>query len=116
MLGVFFINNNMNTTSFNGNLNLKPVYQKENFTKHQIQEIIKCKQDPIYFFENYVTIVNLDRGKIKFKPYDFQKDMVNNFRDFRFSINAVARQSGKTTVTTSFILWYILFIYLTFLT
>ena len=43
-----------------------PLLKKQNvkieFTQHQIEEYIKCAQDPVYFIENYVTIIHVDRG------------------------------------------------------
>ena len=33
---------------------------------------LKCVQDPSYFINQYCTIQHPQRGKIKFKLYDFQ--------------------------------------------
>ena len=38
---------------YNNNPNLKAAGVQINFTPEQIQEYIKCSQDPVYFIENY---------------------------------------------------------------
>jgi hypothetical protein len=70
---------------------------------------MKCAQDPIYFIETYMKIINVDHGLVNFKLYDYQKEMVRSMAENRMSIIATARQAGKSTTTCGFILWYILF-------
>ena len=48
--------------SYHGNPNLKPIGYEHDFTKEQLEEFVKCEQDPIYFIENYCQIVTLDKG------------------------------------------------------
>jgi hypothetical protein len=36
-----------------GNPNLKKANTPQEFTKEQIEEFIKCKEDPVYFAKNY---------------------------------------------------------------
>ena len=50
-----------------GNPNLKKANTQIEFTKEQIQEYLKCKEDPVYFAQNYVKIVTLDHGLQPFK-------------------------------------------------
>ncbi len=92
-----------------GNPNLKKANVETNFTPKQVQEFIKCSQDPVYFIKTYIRIVSLDKGLIPFDLYDFQEDMVQKFHDDRFNIAKLPRQSGKSTVVTSYLLWYVLF-------
>ncbi len=92
-----------------GNPNLKKANVATNFTPDQVQEFIKCSQDPVYFLKNYIKIVSLDEGLVPFNLYDFQEDMVQKFHDNRFNIAKLPRQSGKSTVVTSYLLWYVLF-------
>ena len=63
-------------TSYHGNPNLKPVGYQHDFTQEQIEEYLKCKDDVIYFIENYCQIVTLDQGLQPFKLYDCQKRKV----------------------------------------
>ena len=92
-----------------GNPNLKKSGIPLEFTKEQIEEYIKCSKDPVYFAKTYVKIVNVDKGLMPFEMYDFQEDMVRTFNSNRFSICKLPRQTGKSTTTTAYILWVILF-------
>lgn len=92
-----------------GNKNLKRSDVKVEFTKEEIQEYIKCARDPLYFIENYVKIVNVDRGLISFLPYNFQKDIIRLANTERFVICKMPRQCGKTTTMGAFILHSVLF-------
>jgi hypothetical protein len=96
-------------TSYLGNLNLKPVNTEIQFTQEQVEEYIKCSQDPIYFIEKYIKIINLDLGLVPFELYDFQKKIVSTIHNNRFTIAKLPRQCGKSTTVVSYILHYILF-------
>lgn len=88
---------------------LKKAGVKVEYTQEQIDEYIKCSKDPIYFAENYVTIVNVDVGLMKFKMWDFQKDMISVYHNNRFSITKCPRQVGKTTTSVAYLLWVSIF-------
>ena len=92
-----------------GNPNLKKANVSQNFTKKQVAEYLKCAEDPIYFIRTYIKIVSLDEGVIPFKMYDFQESMVGKFHKHRFNIAKLPRQSGKSTIVTAYLLWYVLF-------
>ena len=99
----------MPTQTYLGNPNLKAKGVQVRYTKKNVQEYVKCSKDPVYFARKYVKIINVDKGLIPFKMYDFQEDMVNTFNQNRFSICKLPRQSGKSTTVTAYILWLILF-------
>ena len=92
-----------------GNPNLKKANVAINFTPDQVKEYVKCSQDPVYFIQKYIKIISLDRGLIPFEMYDFQVDMTYKFHENRFNIAKLPRQSGKSTIVTSYLLWYVLF-------
>ena len=92
-----------------GNPLLKKANVKIDFTKNQIQEYIKCKEDPVYFTKNYVQIVSLDEGLVPFKMWDFQEELIKKFHANRFNIAKLPRQTGKSTTVVSYLLHYILF-------
>ena len=92
-----------------GNPNLKKANVEQEFSKKEIAEFLKCGQDPVYFIREYIKIVSLDEGIIPFTMYDFQEDMVQKFHDHRFNIAKLPRQSGKSTIVTAYLLWYVLF-------
>jgi len=95
--------------SYNGNPNLKQIGTIINYTSEQIQEIIKCSQNPIYFIEEYCKIVSLDQGLIPFKLYECQKEKVETILNNRKVILMEGRQQGKTITAAACILWYTLF-------
>jgi len=92
-----------------GNPNLKRANVAQDFTEEHVKEFIKCSKDPVYFIKNYIQIISLDRGLIPFTLYDFQESMVERFHANRFNIAKLPRQSGKSTVVTAYLLWYIIF-------
>ena len=96
-------------SSYHGNINLKPIGHKHNFTLEQLAEIEKCQEDPIYFIENYCYIVTLDHGLQLFKLYDCQKEKVLHILNNRKAILMEGRQQGKTITSAACILWYTLF-------
>ena len=96
-------------TSYLGNSRLKQIGYKIDYTPEQIQEIMKCSQDAIYFIENYCKIVSLDHGLVPFKLYECQKRKVRTILDNRKVILMEGRQQGKTITSAACILWYTLF-------
>jgi hypothetical protein len=97
------------TEQYLGNPNLKKANVASEFTPEQVEEYIKCSEDPVYFIQTYIKIVSLDKGLIPFDMYDFQVDMTRKFHENRFNIAKLPRQSGKSTIVTSYLLWYVLF-------
>lgn len=96
-------------SSYHGNPNLKSIGLQLQFTPEQVQEIVRCQQDPIYFIEQYCHIVSLDKGLIKFKLYDCQKKKVEVILNNRKVVLMEGRQQGKTITSAACILWYTLF-------
>ena len=92
-----------------GNPLLKSAYVPQNFSEEQVEEYIKCQQDPLYFVNKHVKIVSVDEGLIEFDVRDYQEDMINRFHNERFVICKMARQSGKSTTILAYLLHYILF-------
>ena len=92
-----------------GNPNLKKANTAVEFTEEQIIEFVKCKEDPVYFANNYIKIVSLDEGLTQFHPYHFQEKLINNFHENRFNICKMPRQTGKSTTVVSYLLHYAVF-------
>ena len=97
------------SSEYLGNPNLKKANVSQEFTPDQVEEIIRCSEDPVYFIKTYIKIVSLDKGLIPFAMYHFQEEMVAKFHAERFNIAKLPRQSGKSTIVTSYLLWYVLF-------
>ena len=73
------------------------------------EEIRKCGQDPIYFLKNYVKISHPLQGLIPFTTYDFQDDLLQDFKDHRFNIILKGRQLGISTIVAGYAAWLLLF-------
>ena len=92
-----------------GNPNLKKANTPIEFTQENIVEFLKCKDDPVYFANNYIKIVSLDEGLVPFRQYPFQKKLIKNFHENRFNICKMPRQTGKSTTVVSYLLHYAIF-------
>ena len=92
-----------------GNPNLKKANTPIEFTQDNILEFLKCKDDPVYFANNYIKIVSLDEGLVPFRMYPFQKKLIHNFHENRFNICKMPRQTGKSTTVVSYLLHYAIF-------
>jgi len=78
-------------------------------TQDQLNEYIKCANDPEYFIENYIKVLTLDTGVSQFKLRPYQQRVVKTINDNRFTIVLFPRQSGKTTSVGGYLLWYLIF-------
>ena len=99
----------MSDNVYLGNPNLKKANTPIEFTQEQIEEFIKCKEDPVYFANIYIKIVSLDEGLVNFSPYKFQEKLIDNFHNHRFNICKMPRQTGKSTTVVSYLLHYAVF-------
>jgi hypothetical protein len=91
---------------------IKKAHTKEKFTEAQIKDLIACS-DPVdgylYFAQKFFYIQHPVKGKLLFEPFEYQKRLLQSYHDFRFNINMLPRQSGKTTCASAYLLWYAMF-------
>ena len=73
------------------------------------QELIKCKQDPVYFMKKYYTIQHPTRGRMTFNLYPFQEKVLRLLQRHDYTIINKSRQLGISTLTSAFSLWMMLF-------
>ena len=99
----------MSITTYLGNPLLKRVNVPQNYSAEEIKEYVKCRDDPIYFIKNYMTIVNVDKGLMKFELWPFQEELIRGLVDNRFCIVKCPRQSGKSQTSLAYMLHYVLF-------
>ena len=95
--------------SYQNNPNLPNEQYRHSFTQKELDEYVKCSEDPVYFAKKYIKIINVDRGLIPFDMWDFQEKMLNTFHEHRFSICKLPRQVGKSTTSVAYILHQVLF-------
>lgn len=91
------------------NTRLKKAGIVQEYTPEQIEELVKCMEDPIYFAKTYVKIKHPIRGKIPFGLYPYQEEMMRMFMGNRYNILLSARQTGKTETSCAFLLWFAIF-------
>jgi hypothetical protein len=77
--------------------------------KELVKEMVKCGKDPAYFIDNYCKISHPTQGQIPFKTWDFQRDLLCKFNDFRNNVILKSRQMGISTVTAAYVSWMMLF-------
>ena len=90
---------------YRGDRNVPKSEAQFEWTPKMVQELKKCKEDILYFAENYFYIVNLDRGKEVIKLYTRQKQILRSLINNRFTVLLSCRQFGKTTLMTIYALW-----------
>lgn len=73
--------------------------------REQLEEIIKCGKDPVYFINKYIKIQHPIKGVIDFATYPFQNDCIEAFQKNRFNIVLKSRQLGLSTVTAAYCVW-----------
>ena len=79
-------------------------------TKQEIlKEIVKAGKDPVYFTTSYCRISHPQKGLIPFKAFDYQQELLKDFRDYRFNIILKARQLGISTISAAYVAWLMLF-------
>jgi len=100
---------NKNNQGYRNNPKLKPPGIELQYTKEQLDEYIKCANDPVYFCNKYIKVKTLDKGIMPFELYDYQQKFVNYIHKNRFVISKWPRQSGKSTSVIGYICHYITF-------
>lgn len=99
-----------NKNSYNGNRSLKQIGYVIQYSYEQVQELLKCKDDPIYFIKTYCKIVSLDSEQlIPFNLYPYQEKFIHTLQDNRRVISMQPRQMGKSQTVAAYVLWYTLF-------
>jgi hypothetical protein len=96
--------------SYNGNRSLKQIGYAIQYTYEQVQELMKCKDDPKYFIKTYCQIVSLDSEQlIPFELFGYQEKFIDVIQENRKVISMQPRQMGKSQTVAAYILWYTLF-------
>lgn len=75
--------------------NLRRANIKTEYTAEMIAEWKKCRNDILYFAENYCAITHVDYGTIKVQLRQYQKDMLKIMQKNRTSVHKLSRQLGK---------------------
>jgi hypothetical protein len=79
----------------------KNAHQKERFTEEQVNDILLCTDPEIgylHFATKFFYIQHPVKGRMLFKPYDYQLGLLNSYNSYTRSINLQPRQSGKCLI------------------
>lgn len=90
----------------------KKANQKETYTEQQIQDLMLC-MDPaegyLHFAKHFAYIQHPVKGKLLFDPFEYQLRLMHSYHSYRFNINMMPRQTGKTTCAAIYLAWYAMF-------
>ena len=87
--------------NYKNNPRLKRVGQEIPFQRDQIEEYIRCKNDVVYFLNNYFQIVTIDKGKQIIELWDYQEEIINLIHE-HLKYN---RSFGQTDFKNNHCLW-----------
>jgi len=91
---------------------VKKANKQETYTNAQVEDLLAC-MDPdtgyLHFAKNFSHIQHPVRGKLLFDPYEYQLGLMDSYHRFRFNINMMPRQTGKTTCASIYLAWYAMF-------
>ncbi len=92
---------------------VKAPHRRETYSDTELEEFAKCADPvtgPMYFMNNFFYIQHPVRGKMLYHPFEYQKRLINNYHQNRFSISLMPRQTGKSTSAAGYLLWYAMFV------
>ena len=82
---------------------------KRRLTEAEVREVIKCREDPVYFLNTYAYILDPLYGIISLRLHLFQERVLARFLKTRFNIILKPRQVGMTWIVVGYLLWVALF-------
>ena len=92
---------------------IKKANRQETYSNEQVEQLVSC-MDPIegylYFAKNFAYIQHPVKGKLLYDPYEYQLGLMDSYHNYRFNINMMPRQTGKTTCASIYLAWYAMFI------
>lgn len=88
---------------------VKSPFKVEKFTDEHVRELAICAVDPIYFIDHYCWVQHPTKGKVRFKLFDYQRELIDCYHNNRYSINMLGRQMGKTACAAAYLVWRAMF-------
>lgn len=80
---------------------VKKPHVKTPFTDKQLTEFAKTadrKNGAYFFMDNFFWIQHPVRGRIQYKAFPYQRQLLQVYHENRFSINMLSRQTGKCEI------------------
>ena len=91
---------------------IKQPYRKLAYTKKQLEDFTKCVDPvtgPFYFMSNFFYVQHPKKGKLRYKPYDFQIRLIDAYHNYKRVVAMMPRQCGKTVTAAGYLLWAAMF-------
>ena len=92
---------------------VKAPYKQHPFTSDQLDEFLKCADPDTgaeYFLDHFFHIQHPTQGKLLYRPFKYQQELIKTYNGYRFSISMMPRQTGKSTSAAGYLLWYAMFV------
>ena len=92
---------------------IKKANRQETYTNEQVEDLVACMdqdQGYLYFARKFAYIQHPVKGKLLYDPYEYQLGLMYSYHTFRFNINMMPRQTGKTTCASIYLAWYAMFV------
>ena len=84
-----------------------PVWKKAQivfeYTPEELEEIKRCKADPVYFASTYAQVMTED-GIQQITLRDYQEEIIRSFKNNRFNCLMASRQIGKCLFPSTLII------------
>lgn len=77
------------------NPNRKRAYEESEFTPENIQDLKRCRTDPVYFMKKFIKVTHPTKGMVPLELYDYQERMVDALLNNKDVIMLCSRQLGK---------------------
>lgn len=82
----------------------------ENSVNPVLAKVLKKCQESVHFFiENFCKVEHPLAGLIPFNLFEYQSKALHAYQNYRFNIYKKNRQSGISTLTGAYCLWYAMF-------
>lgn len=88
---------------------VKKANQEQEYTPEQVQELLRCQADPVYFITTYMKVQHPVEGTVPLKLYTYQERAIRSFQNNRWVCLKQPRQTGKSTIIAAYLLWYACF-------
>ena len=88
---------------------VKSPFKVEKFTDDNVRELALCTEDPVYFIDTYCWVQHPTKGKVPFKLFGYQRELIRCYHENRYSINMLGRQMGKTACASAYLVWRAMF-------
>jgi hypothetical protein len=91
---------------------IKKPHSKTSYDTQHLNDFARCAHPTsgaLHFLSNFFYIQHPLKGRLLYQPFDFQLELIESYVNYRFSINLLSRQTGKTTTAAGYLLWYAMF-------